>query len=491
MKRIINWMLFATLFLGLTMQTSCSSDHDDDGFNAEVQKERDELLTHIEADAQVMDENLDFEMFDLATQVQAQLLTLMGKDPRFNGNLKTIVSALAARKALQNIHQAESGSELAAMGYLAYIPVDIMAFGVRVIFDEKGNYYMTPTEGMDFIFPATVEGYGQTLYKISFQNEGDWYESVTPAKFNDVRGLACVNRFPEKLNIRLTGLFNDEEVTLLTGVVDITLGKEAASQYVSFQTNQFQISSQLNSSLRGGKYGLPDDDSTIAFTFGTASPSEEGLERMKILCSFTQKDMPMFNATALVTLPEQKSFIDRLSEDIFTASDWQSMDAFAHLATALNGCSGDVTMKFLDDLTLSGTIDNGEPFFQALSDVVQNKKDSQVPAEEFDGYVETLNQTCRFSLACPHTTRQVPLQLMAQQEDNHYILLPTLQFADKPDFVPLPELVTEQTDERFRRVYEKSSTFVGRALSVDLQLIYRIMQLMPLNSEEWGLWGEK
>lgn len=92
MKKIINWVLFATLFLGLTIQTSCSSDHDGDSVNEEVQKERDELLTHIEDDAQVMDENLDFELLDLTTQVQAQLLDLMGRDPRFSGNLKKVVS---------------------------------------------------------------------------------------------------------------------------------------------------------------------------------------------------------------------------------------------------------------------------------------------------------------------------------------------------------------------------------------------------------------
>lgn len=487
MKKIINWVLFATLFLGLTIQTSCSSDHDGDSVNEEVQKERDELLTHIEDDAQVMDENLDFELLDLTTQVQAQLLDLMGKAPRFSGNLKKVVSALAVQKAFQNIRQVESGSELASMGYLAYIPVDIMAFGVRVIFDEKGNYNMTPTEGLEFIFPATVEGYGQTLYKIALKNDGNWYEAVMPAKFNGVRGLACVNRFPEKLNLRMTGLFNDEEVTLLTGMVNIVLEKEQGSQYVSFQANNFQISAQLNSALKGNQYGLPNDDSAISFTFGTSSPSKDGQEQMNLLCSFSQKGLNLLNAEALVALAEQKSFIDRLSEDIFTSSDWKSTNAFTHLTTAFSGCSADVTMKFLDDLTLSGTIEDSEQFFQALGNVAQNKEESQVSAEEFNSFVQNLNESCHFTLTCPQITQQVPLQLMAQQEDTRNILLPALQFADSPNFFPLHELVTEETNERLRRMYEKTSSFVSNTLNVDMQLIYRMMQSMPMNSEEWGL----
>ena len=59
MKRIINWVLFASLFLGLTMQMSCSSNDDDDPINEEARKERDELITHVENDVRILDENLD------------------------------------------------------------------------------------------------------------------------------------------------------------------------------------------------------------------------------------------------------------------------------------------------------------------------------------------------------------------------------------------------------------------------------------------------
>ena len=102
-------------------------------------------------------------------------------------------------------------------------------------------------------------------------------------------------------------------------------------------------------------------------------------------------------------------------------------------------------------------------------------------------FVQNLNESCHFTLTCPEITQQVPLQLMAQQEDTRNILLPALQFADNPNFIPLHELVTEETNERLRRMYEKTSSFVSNTLNVDMQLIYRMMQLMPMNSEEWGL----
>jgi hypothetical protein len=196
------------------------------------------------------------------------------------------------------------------MGYQAYIPVDIMSFGVRVIFDENGKYTMRPAEGLELVFPATDEGYVQTHYKIALRIEGEWYESVSPAKMNDATGMACVNRIPRKMSLRMTGLFNDEEVTLCNGVISTMLEKTPESQYVSFQTNEFQMGVDIRSALKGNTYGLPDDDSAIVLSWGTTDSSAGTL--LNILTSFTQKGMEMLNGVAVVTLPEQKAFIDNI-----------------------------------------------------------------------------------------------------------------------------------------------------------------------------------
>ena len=450
MKRIINWVLFASLFLGLTMQMSCSSNDDDDPINEEARKERDELITHVENDVRILDENLDFQLFDMMTQIQSQLLTYIGKDPHFSTNLKKVCALLAVRNAIQNARPVESGSELAAMGYQAYIPVDIMSFGVRVIFDENGKYTMRPAEGLEFVFPATVEGYGQTLYKIALRNEGEWYESVSPAKMNGATGMACVNRIPRKMSLRMTGLFNDEEVTLCNGVISTMLEKTPESQYVTTDSSA-----------------------------GTL---------LNILTSFTQKGMEMLNGVAVVTLPEQKAFIDNIIDNINTSSStWQDADAYAHLGTIFKEGRADIVLKFIDDLTLSGSIENSEQFFKALNNLSKNKEVGKVSSEEYDSYVKELNEASYFSLACPTNAKPLPQKLQAQQKDAQYILTPAVQFPDKQEYVPLNTLVTDETNQRFEKMYEKSTSFLTRTLDVEMQLVYRMMRLMPMNSEEWGL----
>ena len=144
-------------------------------------------------------------------------------------------------------------------------------------------------------------------------------------------------------------------------------------------------------------------------------------------------------------------------------------------------------MKFVDDLTLSGSIENSEQLFKALNNLSQNKEVGKVSSEEYDSYVKELNEASYFSLACPTNAKPLPQKLQAQQKDAQYILTPAVQFPDKQEYVPLNTLVTDETNQRFEKMYEKSTSLLTRTLDVEMQLVYRMMRLMPMNSEEWGL----
>lgn len=284
----------------------------------------------------------------------------------------------------------------------------------------------------------------------------------------------------------MTGLFNDEEVTLCNGVISTMLEKTPESQYVSFQTNEFQMGVDIRSALKGNTYGLPDDDSAIVLSWGTTDSSAGTL--LNILTSFTQKGMEMLNGVAVVTLPEQKAFIDNIIDNINTSSsNWQDADAYAHLGTIFKEGRADIVLKFVDDLTLSGSIENSEQLFKALNNLSQNKEVGKVSSEEYDSYVKELNEASNFSLACPTNAKPLPQKLQAQQKDAQYILTPAVQFPDKPEYVPLYTLVTDDTHERYQKLYGKSTSFLTRTLDVEMQLVYRMMRLMPMNSEEWGL----
>lgn len=481
MKRIKYGVLFATLLFGSIAFTSCSTDKGEPSeANEEVKKEREELLAHVENEATWMADSLNFDALNMMTRVNEQLLEAMNKDPRFADNLKKVVTMLAARNALSNMKPVEAGSELAQMGYSAYIPIDISAFGVRVIFDEEGNYRFDPIEGLEFIFPATIEGYGATAYKWSIKNNGDWYESVSPVHLNGVRGLACVSRIPKSFTMTMSGLFDDKVVTMLKGVVNIHLDEDAESDYVSFEGNAFQVEGQLTSCLQGAAYGLPNGDGQLNISYGI-----DQTDRMNIGFDFTQHGRRVMDGNARMELPQKKTVVDQLTDFLLDRSRLGQEDNLLYLAQIFAGNRTDVTLNILDELTLSGTIDDGTQFCQALYDVKQQGQDSPMSADEFDGCVQRLNQACNFFLSCPHISQPVPFQWVAIQEDTKQDVQPALLFADNPEYIPLSELVGETTMDNIKKTHEATATAVGGAAGVSMQFISRLVQFMPLNIEEW------
>ncbi len=206
-------------------------------FGLQHRRNREEVLSHVKSDAKVVADNMNPEMFNLTNQVYSQLMALMVKDRNYMRNMKQVLAIMAANSALKKIRPVTYGSELAKMGYLMYIPVDIQTFGAQVVFDENGESRLFPCDGLEFIFPATVDGLGTTLYKVAFKAGDNWTEKIFPAQLNNVKGLACVYRVPKTLTMTLSGAFDNKVLTLSQTTFDI--GETQVSGQVS--TSQSRI----------------------------------------------------------------------------------------------------------------------------------------------------------------------------------------------------------------------------------------------------------
>ena len=431
MKRIKYWALAAAMICGSPLFTACSNSSDDDvpvpDPESKEQKERTELLMHIQDDTKKISENLDAEGVSMTTQLNAQLMTLMGKGRNFTANLKQLIAMMAVKDAVANAKQVEPGSELEKMGYKAYLPVDISAFGVRVVFNERGDYNITPTNGLEFIFPATIEGLGTTIYKMAFKNSGQWYESISTAQQFNAQGLALINRIPTAITMTLSGLYGDEEVTLLKGVINIAQEKTDESAYIRMEESSFRLSGQLTSLMQG--YGLPDNDEQLLF--------EIIMEHSKVTSStfdFTQNGLKLF-----------------------------------HLAsTSIGDQTSSLKLDILDDLTIAGTIDG----------------------EERD-----------LTITCQHGITPVPMQLIEEEIDGQKTIMPAFKFPGETpettscvittgelitDFIPLSQLVDQETMDCFNSISSVTRTSLSDAASTYKQMFSSLMQIIPMNSEEWG-----
>jgi hypothetical protein len=445
MKKTSIWLIVATLFCGLFTLTSCDEQLDNPTGDSDNIQDREEILSHIKSDAKVLADNMNPEMLNLTNEIYSQLMTLMAKDRNYMRNMKQILAMMAAKNALTKIMPVTKGSELAKMGYLMYIPVDIQTFGVQVVFDENGSSRLFPCEGMEFIFPATVNGLSTTLYKVAFKAGSKWKETVAPAQLKNLKGVACVYRVPETITITLSGLFDNKVQTLNKSTFDI---------------GETLISGRSSTSLKGTGYGLPDVESTLDFKFSTAQKG-----KVQIDCNYVNNGLQIMTLQAMLTLPETGNLIERLSTNDF------------------NGSHIDFDMQILNDLNLYGSIRDVAQFLEAFMNITQNS----ISSADFSNNVDKINQYSEIHATCQNVTNPLYLQLMAKWVDNKNLLMPGIWSYENLELIPFDTYVEQADMDNINKVLEVVIPPMGSNTLLGVQVFSRMMQMLPLNSAEWNI----
>ena len=136
MRKIMNWVLAATLICGASVFTSCSAnDTNDNPSQEQAKKDRKEFIQHTRQNLKEMAENLNFTSWDLANEINQEFNTTVLNNPEFE---KAIIP-LFTQKIRESVKPVEEGSELAAMGYKQYATIDLTKFNYRFTMKEDGS----------------------------------------------------------------------------------------------------------------------------------------------------------------------------------------------------------------------------------------------------------------------------------------------------------------------------------------------------------------
>ena len=196
MKRLLRRIFFLTLICSAALFSACSSD---DAPAVPVDppvdpqpvppSDRDVLAATLKKDAAVLADQLAFSAIETTSDATRQLLSLMSRGRFFMRDMQTAMVMITAR----NISERK------------------LAYGLRVVFDEKANYRIGTTGGsLEFIFPATIGDYPKTLYKLTFASNKNW------------------DAVPELFNLTLSGMFGDRERVLSKSSANIVMASDYA-----------------------------------------------------------------------------------------------------------------------------------------------------------------------------------------------------------------------------------------------------------------------
>lgn len=457
MKRIKYYALSAVILLcGSGLTTSCSYEDnpvEPSPEEKEAMTNRDELVRHIENDAKTMADIFNIESLNIASQAYEQLLAQMQGTKGFMTDMRSFLYAGSLRKALTGMSPVVSGSELAKMGYLVYITVDNSGYSLRVVFDGKGGCRLSSANNMEFIFPANIKGIGSTLFKLIIKDGGEYYQSVTNANIPNVKRVACVNRFPRSLTMTLTGFIDNKEQTLSETVIGLELPLNEKSAYVSLDANTFNITGKQHN------YPVSGKESTLDFRLN----NNKGI--MALGYGYSHDGTNIVDCVALMRLKQLNGFIGQMiSAEALNVADIKT-----------------VAIRILDDLTLSGTISDGDTFSQNFASAIKNRQQAS-SQDVLAEMVESLNQSCQLQLSCMEMTKPEVMKFCVTEKDKQYMIEPALKGLKSDKLIPISQIIDAQTMENFNKSFNMSFTPGGNATGSVLNVYSALIQMMPLNN---------
>lgn len=412
---------------------------------------RSELISLINDNAKALADALKSESLNATSQAFAQLMSLIELDKNFIANINILFKGISQRNAQLSLTPVKAGSELAEMGYLAYMTVDTGGYGVRVIFDGKGGCRVLSADNLEFIFPATVDGIGTTLFKVIIKNSNNCYQTVADAKIPNVEHLALINRLPKSFTMTLTALIDKKEQTLSESVVSLELPETPESDYVRLDASSFRITGKQSTYLND------KDASALDFSLSMEDAN------MDFDYSFTCDGEEIVTNNAQMVLQQAGSFMGQMSLDAFNIADLKSF-----------------TIRILNDLTLSGTIADGAAFAADYAQAIKDRQ-SDDSADALYELVESLNSSSSIQLTSEKIAMPEPVRLCLVKKGDQYTIEPGIKDIYSDDVIPINQLVDSQVMEQFNKPFSQSFTPSGNSAGSVLRFYSAFMRMLPLS----------
>ena len=456
MKTIKHFALVAFLLCGIGLFTACSNDDNpappvpsEPTEDQELALNRQLLISSIENDTKAMADMIATEPLNATSQAYAQLLALIQRDKNFIKNMQTALMAIVDRKV--SLIPVLAGSELAQMGYMAYITVDNGDFGFRVVFDGKGGSRIYAANQMEFIFPANVAGIGSTLFKVIIGTGQDSYLTVADANIKGVQHLACVTRLPRSLTMTLNGLINNQELTVSESVINLQLPESEQSAYVDLNARSFTLTGRQSAYLNAS------DGCALDFSLNM-----DGTD-MTLGYGYSRNEASVIGCEAQMELLQQSSFITQMSDNAFSTANLK-----------------DFNISIVDDLMLTGTIVDSEAFAQHFATAIKDRQQAS-SAEVMEAAAASLNESCQLQLSTEQMTKPETVKFCTVKQGDSYTVEPALTNLSGDGLIPISQLVDAQTMESINKPFLLSFTPGGNATSSALQFYSVFMKMMPMN----------
>ena len=468
MKKMMNWVLVATLVCGASVFTSCSNN-DDNPSEEQAKNNRKEFVAHTRATLKDLAENLNFSSWNAANTLNQYFNQYVLNNPDFE---KAVLNAFM-QKVMTSVKPVEAGSELAAMGYQMYGTVDLTDFNYRFTMNANNDGFdVEAADDFEVILNAwnpTTQQVEAGLYRLTLKSGGS-----TTYKFEHAMsqqpGMALVVLIPSEFQFsiadRLSGQWHDGLSGSFKNQVSVADGHE----YAQLDRDTWTVAGTITSDFAGvTALGAKADQTTLDFSVVSDKVNNKG----DVALSWSQNGRKMLDL-ALKESGDGTGGIYRLDLSQFTSSA-SILDVIGAIMTSRTLDEGKLTL--LDDLTTTVSISDMQEAVQVAREAATARR-NYADQKTIDQYTQKLNELVTCEMTCKGVNQEISMRLMTTKFGVDWWSMPSFNFADENGYVAFTELLDPESVQYGINIIDHAAEPMQQSAIVVRQLLQYVQGLV-------------
>ena len=468
MKKLMNWVLAATLVCGASVFTACS-DSNDNPTPKPGENIRKEFVEHTRQSLKTVAENLNFTTINSFTYMNTYLNEYLLLNDEFD---KTISRAFAEKiqASLKPFERPEGVDPADFPDYMQkdfkYVAfVDLTDFNYTFTATMTGfNMAENADEGLVVEIP--VYGTSDTQgVKFAIKGTGDTYGFASPRFSND--SVLAFIKIPAQYNLSLSVKADGKWTEYLYGTVKNTAENLAGVTAPDGDT-PFILSADAWNAALDLHSNIPGVDATdIYFAIG----QDPTTHKAGLKLDYTHNAQKVLNVTATMNNTNGRT----------DYSKFTSTNSVADVFTAIMAGNSieDMTLTLLGCLTTNVKVSDCEKVVTLQNEMAEARR-NYADQKTIENYVSQLNKLVTSTMSDKTLGQEIPMKLTTTQIGIDYWAVPALKFADETDYVPLTEVLDQKSVEYGLNVVDHAVDPAKDAIIVARQLMQAVQKLQTL-----------
>ena len=454
MKKLMNWVLAATMICGASVFTSCTEGSDNPA--PENAKDRKEFIKHTRENLKDLAENMNFASWAVANEINQGFNTTVLNNPEFE---KAIIP-LFIQKIRESVKEVEEGSELAEMGYKQYATIDLTEFNYRFTMKEDGSGFdVEEADDFEMITNAKIPGTNVMLNKLTLKASGDTYKQI--AKRLGDEETAVVILVPSDFAFTMAANNGGDWIEGFKGAFKNNVKMSGESEFINPKTDGLNITGKLETALpqlpQTPDQKYPADATELYFSFA----QDPVANKVGSNLSFVHNDKNMI----------EMDFTTKYTDNDIDFSQFTTSGRILDVLVAvMSGGSLEGSVTLNDDLTTSLTVDDCGKVMQLQHEMAHARRNyaDQATIEE---YTKQLNELVSAKMTCKGVNQVIPMKLQTEKFGVDYWAMPAFNFADEKGYVPMTELLDKESVEYAINIVDHAAEPMAGAIVTVRQLM--------------------